>query len=203
MPHHNGQSQNPLVAKLSGFAPLSRDDVGVLEALCSKEERVNAGVNLVDEGTAPRRGFVLTHGLVCRYRLFADGQRQILTLLIPGDFYDLHGFLLSVADHSVVTMVAARAHCDARPAECGCPRSLFFVRIAMAAPRDRIERRSFAPATADPGRHRRYAGADGGAREPGFAEAATRWAHHAGSPPPYAAPRRSVAEPRAIEPRLS
>src|SRR4030081_2737383 len=70
----------------------------------------------------------------------------------------------------------------------------------MAAPRDRIERRSFAPATADPGRHRRYAGADGGAREPGFAEAATRWAHHAGSPPPYAAPRRSVAESRAIEP---
>jgi CRP-like cAMP-binding protein len=108
MPHHNGQSQNPLVAKLSGFAPLSRDDVGVLEALCSKEERVNAGVTLVDEGTAPRRGFVVTHGLACRYRLFADGHRQILTLLIPGDFYDLHGFLLSVADHSVVTMVPTR-----------------------------------------------------------------------------------------------
>src|SRR4030081_3033022 len=108
MPHHNGQSQNPLVAKLSGFAPLSRDDVGVLEALCSKEERVNAGVTLVDEGTAPRRGFVVTHGLACRYRLFADGHLQILTLLIPGDFYDLHGFLLSVADHSVVTMVPTR-----------------------------------------------------------------------------------------------
>src|SRR3982074_1190144 len=108
MPQHNGQSQNPLVAKLSGFAPLSRDDVGVLEALCSKEERLNGGVNLVDEGTAPRRGFVVTHGLACRYRLFADGHRQILTLLIPGDFYDLHGFLLSVADHSVVTMEPTR-----------------------------------------------------------------------------------------------
>src|SRR5258708_19876043 len=95
MPHHNGQSQNPLVSKLSGFAPLSRDDVGVLEALCSKEERVNAGVNLVDEGTVPSRGFVLTHGLVCRYRLFADGQREILTLLIPADFSDFHRFLLT------------------------------------------------------------------------------------------------------------
>jgi CRP-like cAMP-binding protein len=102
MAHHN-----PLVAKLSGFAPLSRDDVGVLEALCSKEERVNAGVNLVDEGKASRRSFVITH-LACRYRLMADGHRQILTLLIPGDFYDLHASLLSVADHSVVTMAPTR-----------------------------------------------------------------------------------------------
>jgi CRP-like cAMP-binding protein len=33
---------------------------------------------------------------------------QILALLLPGDFYDLHGFLLSAADHSVVTMEATR-----------------------------------------------------------------------------------------------
>jgi CRP-like cAMP-binding protein len=105
MPDHDGRrSHNALVAKLSRFVPLSDSDVDVLEALCSNEERVNAGVNLVDEGGTPRRGFVITRGLACRYRLMADGRRQILTLLIPGDFYDLHGFLLSVADHSVVTM---------------------------------------------------------------------------------------------------
>jgi CRP-like cAMP-binding protein len=101
-------SHNPLVAKLSHFAPLSDDEVGVLEALCSKEERVNAGVNLVDEGSTPRQGFVITRGLACRYRLLADGERQILTHLLPGDFYDLHAFLLRVADHSVVTMVPTR-----------------------------------------------------------------------------------------------
>jgi CRP-like cAMP-binding protein len=101
---HKGRSHNALVAKLSGFAPLSDSDVDVLEALCSKEERVNAGVNLVGEGSTPRQGFVITRGLACRYRLMADGRRQILTLLIPGDFYDLHAFLLNVADHSVVTM---------------------------------------------------------------------------------------------------
>jgi CRP-like cAMP-binding protein len=108
MPHHKGQSQNPLVAKLSGFASLSDDDVDMLEALCSKQERVEAGVHLVDEGKAPRRGFVITGGLACRYRLIADGHRQILTLMIPGDFYDPHAFLLSVAADSVVTMVPTR-----------------------------------------------------------------------------------------------
>jgi CRP-like cAMP-binding protein len=108
MPHHKGQSQNPLVAKLSGFAPLSSDDVDMLEALCFKQERVEAGVHLVDEGKAPRRGFVVTSGLACRYRVIADGHRQILTLMIPGDFYDLHAFLLSLADDSVVAMVPTR-----------------------------------------------------------------------------------------------
>jgi CRP-like cAMP-binding protein len=104
----DGSSRNALVAKLSRFAPLSDDDIGVLEALCSKEERVNASVNLVDEGSTTRQGFVITRGSACRYRLMADGRRQILTFLIPGDVFDLHGFLLSVADHSVVTMVPTR-----------------------------------------------------------------------------------------------
>jgi CRP-like cAMP-binding protein len=104
----DGFSHNALVAKLSRFAPLSDDDVGVLEALCSKEERVNVGVNLVDEVSAPRQGFVVTRGLACRYRALSNGSRQILTFLIPGDFFDLHGFLLSVADHSVITMAPTR-----------------------------------------------------------------------------------------------
>jgi CRP-like cAMP-binding protein len=103
-----GRSHNALVTKLSRFAPLSDDDVDVLEALCAKQERVNAGVNLVDEGSTPRQGFVITGGLACRYRDMPDGHRQILTFLIPGDFYDLHAYLLSVADHSVVTMAPTR-----------------------------------------------------------------------------------------------
>jgi CRP-like cAMP-binding protein len=109
MPDYDGRrSPNALVAKLSRFASLSDDDVDVLEALCSKQERVEAGMNLVDEGSAPRRGFVITRGLACRYRGLPNGNRQILAFLIPGDFYDLHAFLLSVADHSVATMVPTR-----------------------------------------------------------------------------------------------
>ena len=86
--------RNPLVVKLSQFAPLSDEDVGLLEALCLPEERFRAGANIVAEGEAPRSAFVITRGMACRYRLMPDGRRQILTILIPGDFSDLHGFLL-------------------------------------------------------------------------------------------------------------
>ena len=45
-----GQGYNPLVAKLCHFAPLSDEEIGVLEGLCSNQERFSAGVNLAEEG---------------------------------------------------------------------------------------------------------------------------------------------------------
>ena len=96
------------MAKLSQFAPLSNKDIGVLETLCLPEERFGAGANIVVEGETPRSAFVVTRRMACRYRLMADGRRQILTILIPGDFFDLHGFLLQATDHSVATISPTR-----------------------------------------------------------------------------------------------
>jgi CRP-like cAMP-binding protein len=104
----NGRSGNPLVAKLLQFAPLSDGDVVVLEAVCRREERFRAGTNIVVEGETPRAAFVVTRGIACRYRLMPDGRRQILAVLIPGDFCDLHGFLLKAMDHSVATFGPTR-----------------------------------------------------------------------------------------------
>jgi CRP-like cAMP-binding protein len=81
--------------------------------MCRREERFRAGTNIVVEGEAPRAAFVVTRGIAYRYRLMPDGRRQILTILIPGDFCDLHGFLLKTVDHSVAgfgpTRIAAIA----------------------------------------------------------------------------------------------
>jgi CRP-like cAMP-binding protein len=96
------------VAKLSQFAPLSDKDIGVLETLCLPEERFGAGANIVVEGETPRSAFVVTRGMACRYRLMADGRRQILTILIPGDFFDLYGFLVQAMDHSVASIGPTR-----------------------------------------------------------------------------------------------
>ena len=101
MADDSGRARNPLVAKLSQFAPLSDRDVRLLETLCLREERFRAGANIAIEGETPRSAFVLTRGMACRFRLMPDGRRQILTILIPGDVSDLHGFLLKAMDHSV------------------------------------------------------------------------------------------------------
>jgi CRP-like cAMP-binding protein len=108
MADDGGRARNPLVAKLSQFAPLSDQDVRLLETLCLREERFRAGANIAIEGETPRSAFVLTRGMACRFRLMPDGRRQILTILIPGDFSDLHGFLLKAMDHSVAAIGPTR-----------------------------------------------------------------------------------------------
>lgn len=102
------RARNPLILKLSHFMPLSDDDMRVLDALCLKEARFGADVTLMTEGEPPRSAFVLTKGMAYRYRLLPDGRRQILTFLIPGDFYDLHAFLFATVDHSIATIVPTR-----------------------------------------------------------------------------------------------
>jgi CRP-like cAMP-binding protein len=80
----------------------------LLQALCSKEERFKGNVDILVEGAAPRSAFVVTRGMACRYRLLPDGQRQILTFLIPGDFIDMHFFLLNSIDHFIGTIGRTR-----------------------------------------------------------------------------------------------
>ena len=104
----SGSIWNPLVVKLSRFVPLSSADIGVLERLSANEESFRAGASIFDEGDARSSAFVVTRGMACRYRLLSDGRRQILTFLIPGDFCDLHGFLLRATDHSVGAIVPTR-----------------------------------------------------------------------------------------------
>lgn len=108
MPATDGRAGDPLVAKLSQFTSLSAADVGIIEGLCAREERFRAGASIFEEGDAPRSAFVVTRGLACRYRPLPDGRRQILTFLIPGDFSDLHAFLLKAMDHSVGTIIPTR-----------------------------------------------------------------------------------------------
>ncbi len=93
-----------LARKLAHFAPLTADDVRLLDNLGTNDEQFEAHRDIVAEGEAPRSMFVLKEGMACRYRNLADGRRQIITFLIPGDLCDLHVFLLGAMDHSIATL---------------------------------------------------------------------------------------------------
>ena len=45
---------------------------------------------------------------MCRYKDLRNGQRQIMELHVPGDFLDLHSFLLKRLDHNVMSLVPGR-----------------------------------------------------------------------------------------------
>src|SRR3954454_23798804 len=91
----------------------ARDVVGEAE-----EEMLRGSICRIGEG-APGQPLVRAHvtlsesillfeGLACRYKDLSGGERQIMELHVPGDFVDLHGFLLKRLDHVVGALTPVR-----------------------------------------------------------------------------------------------
>lgn len=78
-----------------------RDAVGRVVEIPSDRIVVRAGEELTFS-------VLLLDGLMCRYKDLRNGQRQIMELHVPGDFLDLHGFLLKRLDHFVMALVPSR-----------------------------------------------------------------------------------------------
>jgi CRP-like cAMP-binding protein len=64
--------------------------------------------NVIREGERPDHVHLIVEGWAARYKLLADGARQITAFLIPGDFCDLHVTILGEMDHSIMTLTRAK-----------------------------------------------------------------------------------------------
>lgn len=51
---------------------------------------------------------LLLDGLMCRYKDLKNGQRQIAELHVPGDFADIHAYVLKRLDHNIMTLTHCR-----------------------------------------------------------------------------------------------
>jgi len=96
---------DPLIRKLEQFAPLSPEARSALEALPSRLREYRKGEAIVEAGTSPDESAIVVTGCVFRYKRTLDGGRQIVALHVPGDFVDLHSFVLKPMDHSVAAAV--------------------------------------------------------------------------------------------------
>ena len=64
--------------------------------------------NIVREGDTPTESCLILEGFACRHNHLADGRRQITAFHIPGDFADLHSFLLGKMDDGVGSVTACK-----------------------------------------------------------------------------------------------
>ncbi len=93
-----------LLRKLGSFCPLNREDAALIASLSTNPRSVNAHENIIREGEVPRNVHLVTSGFAIRYKLLKDGSRQIFAYLLPGDFCDLHVFLLDEMDHGIAAL---------------------------------------------------------------------------------------------------
>ncbi|MBP1184039.1 Crp/Fnr family transcriptional regulator [Methylobacterium sp. PvR107] len=92
---------NPLVRKLERYVHLQEADRLCLVGSIGPERMVAPRTDIIHEGDDPRAVNVILDGWACRYRQFANGRRQIVSLLLPGDLCDPHIFLLDEMDHTI------------------------------------------------------------------------------------------------------
>jgi len=106
---------NLLTRKLEAFAALPDADKRLLDDVVRGPRSVDARTDIIHEGADPSDVYLILKGFACRYKLLPGGRRQIMAFLVPGDFCDLHVFILKTMDHGIATLSPCRVVDIPRP----------------------------------------------------------------------------------------
>lgn len=98
----------PFIRKLQAYRNLSSIDTEFLETFCNIQQTAPTRPPLAVEGDRERNAYVLLDGWGCCYKMLPDGGRQIINLLLPGDFMGMRSLMFNAADHSFGTLSEAR-----------------------------------------------------------------------------------------------
>ncbi len=107
MPDTLQQVLERMLRRFALRAPLVQQDRDALFDLPFTLRSLEPGQWLIREGNSATNSALIVSGLAYRHKSTIDGDRQILSFHVPGDFVDLEGSLLSVADHTVQTLTQA------------------------------------------------------------------------------------------------
>lgn len=86
---------------------LGREDLELLESIMGQPRLLLDGETLVARNELAGRSTMLVEGYLFR-SITREGRRHVVGVHIPGDFVDLHGYVLKRLDHDIVAAGPAR-----------------------------------------------------------------------------------------------
>lgn len=86
---------------MPGFRPFEAAELRFVSTFKTGELVAEPGATIVHEGAHSSHLYTLLSGWAFRYKLLADGRRQILNYILPGDLVGLQGSIMDVMEHSV------------------------------------------------------------------------------------------------------
>ncbi len=102
-----GCAEAQLSLRLASYVPLSQDELSILGEITSTTRAVRRRQDIVTEGKQYRALFLVLDGILMRYRILRDGRRQIVNLVVPGDFAGVPGCLFDGALYSIKALTDA------------------------------------------------------------------------------------------------
>ena len=95
--------------KLRGFGPIECASEDWLSDLASRNVRtLPPRIDLLRQGDGTGPMHILLDGWAIRYKMLVDGRRQILSILLPGDIFDINGFMAKSMDHSIASLTGVK-----------------------------------------------------------------------------------------------
>ena len=98
----------PVIRKLELGADLSDADRLAVRDMIVDIRPFGAHRDIISDGERPDYVHVVLSGFACRYKMVPDGGRQILAWLVPGDFCDMHIYILGRMDHAIAAVTDCR-----------------------------------------------------------------------------------------------
>ena len=98
----------PLTAKLARSVSLSPQEMAVLAELQVPLRPVPRHREIITEGRTYSELFVVLEGIAIRYRVSHDGRRQVLNVVLPGDFIGFPACFFESALFSVAALTDTR-----------------------------------------------------------------------------------------------
>jgi CRP-like cAMP-binding protein len=109
----NQPVSNPLITRLCGYAALSAEEIAGLDAAFERRLVIKKRRDVILEGYESHRLHIAISGFAARYKLLANGKRQVISIVLPGDIIGMpsaffRSSLYSVTALSDMTMQVVR-----------------------------------------------------------------------------------------------
>ena len=98
-----------LIRRLNAVTGLDEADIAAIRALPIIVRPWEAGRAIVSDGDRPTECCLVIEGFCVRSKTIVNGQRQILSIHIPGDIPDLQSLYLHRMDHDLISLVPFQA----------------------------------------------------------------------------------------------
>ena len=90
-----------VLRKFESRMAMGADDRAQIAALPIKVRTIEASTYMLREGQRPTRCAFILEGLAYRQKLTPNGEREIVSILMPGEFVDLQNLFLDESDHDI------------------------------------------------------------------------------------------------------
>ena len=93
--------RNCWLRKRPVFLPMSEAELAFMQEFKTGELKVDPGTTLMLEGSNSPQLFTVLDGMGLRYKTLEDGERQVISFVMPGDFIGLQAGVMEEMQHSV------------------------------------------------------------------------------------------------------